>query len=582
MKTLKQCLIDYDMALLRAIAERRGVGLTSNRQREAVVQLVSALLDPASVAEAVDWLTPAEREALDALLAAGGRMQAPLFARRFGEIRTFGPGRLEREKPWRQPTSPAEGLWYRGLIARAFDLLEDQPTEFVFVPTDLLPLLPVPPAGPPPFTVEPAPSPPIVCDDGWAATQDLCTFLAYLRNQSVVPLRDRSLGKQDIARLGPRLLVAENWAGAKHERDVPRLALLHHLARRLGLIRLTRRQLQPNPPLAKRWLRSSPGQQLASLQEAWRDDERWNELWRLPTLRCEDTGWRNDPRLARERVLGHLARCPVGEWLSLEAFIAAIKRADPDFQRPDGDYRSWYIRDAASGKYLMGFEHWDQVEGALIAHLIGGPLRWLGIVALGYDGEVETRPHCFRITPWGAAFLELGSPLPPDPAPSPVVIASDLTVRVPAEVPLYDRFRLARISEWEASEPEFVYRLTPAALARALGENVSVKQVLAFLERISGGRVPPNVSVALRGWAEKFGAVRLRRAVVLQVRKEITLQELRTLPQTAPYLIEILSPRAALVKEEDWPRLLEELRKLGYLPQVEGLDEAEGGKHGSG
>ncbi|MDY7042275.1 MAG: helicase-associated domain-containing protein, partial [Chloroflexota bacterium] len=119
--------------------------------------------------------------------------------------------------------------------------------------------------------------------------------------------------------------------------------------------------------------------------------------------------------------------------------------------------------------------------------------------------------------------------------------------------------------------PEFVYRLTPLALARALSENVSVEQVLAFLERVSGGRVPPNVSVSLRDWAEKFGAVRLRRAVVLQVRTEVTLQELRTLPQTAPYLIEVLSPRAALVGEEDWPRLVEELRKLGYLPQLEGL-----------
>ncbi|MBC7249148.1 MAG: helicase-associated domain-containing protein [Anaerolineae bacterium] len=571
MKTLKQCLIDYDMALLRAIAQRRGVELSSNRRREAAAQLAAALLEPESVAEAVAWLSPAEREALDALLIAGGRMQAALFSRRFGEIRTFGPGRLEREEPWRQPVSPAEGLWYRGLIARAFDLVDEQATEFVFIPTDLRPLLPAPPAGPLPFTVEKVSPPPIVRDDGLAAVQDLCTFLAYLRNQSVVPLRDRSLKREDLARLGPRLLVAEDWAGAQREGNLPRLALLHYLAQRLGLIQLIKGRLQPNPATAKSWLRSAPGQQLTTLQKTWRDDERWNELWRLPTLRCEDTGWRNDPRLARERVLGYLARCPVGEWLSLESFIAAIKRADPDFQRPDGDYRSWYIRDAASGEYLMGFEHWDQVEGALIAHLISGPLRWLGVVALGYNDEAENQPRCFRITPYGAAFLGLASP-PPDPEPEPVVITSDLKVRVPLATPLYDRFQLARISEWKASGEEFVYRLTPAALARALSEKVSVEQVLAFLERVSGGQVPPRVSVALRGWAEKFGAVRLRRAVVLQVRKEITLQELRTLPQTASYLVEILSPRAALVKEENWPRLVEELEKLGYLPQVEGLD----------
>ncbi|MCR4405815.1 MAG: helicase-associated domain-containing protein [Anaerolineae bacterium] len=569
MKTIKQCLIDYDMALLRAIAQRRGVELSSNRQRETAAQLAAALLDPESVAEAVAWLSPAEREALDALLMAGGRMQAALFTRRFGEIRAFGPGRLEREEPWRQPISPAEGLWYRGLIARAFDMVDEQATEFVFIPTDLRSLLPAPPAGPPPFVVEVVSPPPIVREDGLAAAQDLCTFLAYLRNQSVVPLRDRSLKREDLARLGPRLLVAEDWAGVQRERDVTRLALLHHLAQRLGLIQLVKGRLQPNPATARGWLRSAPGRQLLALQEAWRDDDRWNELWRLPALHCEDTGWRNDPHLARKRVLGHLARCPVEEWLSLESFIAAVKRADPDFQRPDGDYRSWYIRDAASGEYLMGFEHWDQVEGALIAHLISGPLCWLGVVALGYD-ETETRPRCFRITPHGAAFLALASP-PPDPEPEPVIITSDLKVRVPPTTPLYDRFQLARISEWEASGEEFVYRLTPAALARTLSEKVSVEQVLAFLERVSDRRVPPGVSVALRGWAEKFGAVRLRRAVVLQVRKEITLQELRTLPQTAPYLVEILSPRAALVKEEDWPRLVEELEKLGYLPQVEGL-----------
>ncbi|NIO71720.1 MAG: hypothetical protein GTN71_22490, partial [Anaerolineae bacterium] len=51
-----------------------------------------------------------------------------------------------------------------------------------------------------------------------------------------------------------------------------------------------------------------------------------------------------------------------------------IKESDPDFQRPDGDYSSWYIRQADTGRYLSGFESWDQVEGALIAYLIAQPL----------------------------------------------------------------------------------------------------------------------------------------------------------------------------------------------------------------
>ena len=60
--------------------------------------------------------------------------------------------------------------------------------------------------------------------------------------------------------------------------------------------------------------------------------------------------------------------------------MAAVKAADPDFQRPDGDYGSWYIRDAAGDAYLSGFESWDRVEGVLIADLLAGPLHWLGVV----------------------------------------------------------------------------------------------------------------------------------------------------------------------------------------------------------
>jgi hypothetical protein len=46
------------------------------------------------------------------------------------------------------------------------------------------------------------------------------------------------------------------------------------------------------------------------------------------------------------------------------------------------------------------------------------------------------------------------------------------------------------------------------------------------------------------------------------------MEELRTLPQTKVYLREIISPKAAIVAKEDWPKLLDELRRLGYLPEI--------------
>ena len=142
MKNLRQCLIDCDMAMLRAIAQRRGIKLTSNRQREVVEQLAEELVQPEFIADILERLKPQEREALESLVAEGGRNKLHLFVRQHGEIRAFGPGRLERERPWENPVSAAEGLWYSGLIYRAFDEVEGQTSEFVFVPQDLLPLLP--------------------------------------------------------------------------------------------------------------------------------------------------------------------------------------------------------------------------------------------------------------------------------------------------------------------------------------------------------------------------------------------------------------------------------------------------------
>lgn len=493
MKNLRQCLIDCDMAMLRAIAQKRGIELESNRRREVVGQLAKALVQPESMAEALERLEPQEREALESLVSEGGRKKLHLFVRRYGEIRAFGPGRLERERPWEDPVSTAEGLWYAGLIYKAFDEVsgktrQGQPSEFVFVPRDFLPLLPEVEKKPPSFVVETASPPSATREGGLSLVQDTCTFLSYLQNENVKPLKDDSLTPRDAEGITKRFLIEED--------NTERLAFLHHLCQRLGLVHLSERLLKPDPPQAKRWLKAPRAEQLSALQEAWRDDADWNELWRVKSLRCEPTGWRNDPLLARKRILERLAKCPPEQWLSLASFTEAIKESDPDFQRPDGDYTSWYIREVATGQYLMGFEHWDQVEGALIAHLVTKPLHWLGITSLGYDAEGAL--HSFTITPWGAAFLGLPAEMPAEAASPPIVVRPDFTVLAPAGGSLYDRFQLERFAAWQSSGDPYVYRITRRSLAGGLRQGITIEMILAFLKRVSGGKVPRNVVSALR------------------------------------------------------------------------------------
>jgi len=568
MKNLRQCLVDYDMAMLRAIAQRRGIELTSNRQHEVVEQLAQTLLQPKSIAEVLERLKPQEREALESLISEGGRKKLHLFVRQWGEIRAFGPASLERERPWENPVSPAEGLWYCGLIYSAFDEVEGQASEFVFVPQDLLPLLPQLEKPPPAFVVETAPTPPVTHQGNLALVQDTCAFLSYLQNEDVRPLKDGSLARHDMEHINQRFLIKEDLTEIRHEDETERLALLHRLCQRLELVHTSEGFLRPYPPEAKRWLKATRSEQLRALQEAWRNDPDWNELWRIKSLHCEPTGWRNDPLLARKKILGHLAKCSPEQWLSLASFINAIKENDPDFQRPDGDYTSWYIREVTTGQYLTGFEHWDQVEGALIAHLIAKPLHWLGVTSLGHDAEGNL--CSFLITPWGAAFLGLPSQMPAEPPPPPMVIQPDFTIIVPASANLYDRFQLERVAAWQSSGESYMYRITRNSLARGLRQGIKIEMVLAFLRRVSGGKVPRNVVSGLRSWDRRRGQIRLRRALLLQVGSELTMEELSTLPQTRAYLREIISPKAAIVAERDWPKLLAELRKLGYSPRVEG------------
>jgi hypothetical protein len=554
MYTLDRLLIDYDMAMLRALAEIRAVTLTTNRQTEAADQLAAALLEPLSVRAVLARLSPQARQALDTLLVAGGRMRAPYYARRFGKVRPIGPGRLERETPWQHPANPAEELLYAGLTFRAFSEDEAGPAEFIFVPQDLIPLLPQPQCTGPTFAVETVPTPRHEWDDGSALVRDMFSYLVYLHTHNVQPYADGRLGSRDLAALRKRLVDG-------YER---RLAFLLHLAGRLGFVARQGERLSLETVPVKRWLSASPARQLGALQKAWRDDPIWNDLCHVPVLVCDqETGWhlRYDAVAVRQAYLSLLARCPLDAWWSATSFVKAVKETHPDFQRPDGDYTSWYIRDAASGDYLSSFESWDRVEGALITNLLAEPLRWLGIVAIATD---ESQMSC-RLTEAGTHFLGLVSDEPNEPSSPPIVVHPDFRVDVPAPANLYTRFQLERFAEPVGEEP-CRYALTVEGLGRALARDIRVEQILAFLQQASDAPVPADVAGQLRLWADRFGQVELEEVAVLRAKSERVLREISALPETRVLIAQVLTPSTALVRRRDLPRLKKALRTLGYLP----------------
>ncbi len=566
LKDLRESLEQHPVPLLRAIAAGYNLDVSRVPRSELPRVLAEHITHPETVAWVLELLTPEERAVLDRLIAEGGAFPAHRITREYGAIRELGAGRLERERPWEHPISPTERLWYLGLIHIAFGVVGEFRGRICYIPSDVLPLLPPVETPPVQFSVDAVSEPPHVRAAGLAFVEDAFVVLSEIQQHPMPPLDGRYLPPKLLARINARLRYPEPHIG--HERETHRLGLLLHLLRGLRLIETDRRGLlHPALARARRWLEAPRVRRLLSLQRAWAADQTWNELWRVPELRFERTGWRNDPFRTRRRVLHWLAQVPLGTWVSVESFVAAIKRVDPDFQRPTGDYESWYIRDARTGRFLRGWESWDEVEGRLLRYFLRGPLQWLNIVEVGYDDTPTPQAIAFRITPEGAAFLGHTVELPAPPPRRPVRIEPDGTILVPDGADDWERLHLERLSV--PVEPPHRYRLDRERVVNVLLEGSHPERIIAFLRHTADNRLPSEVEERFWAWVSGFGRMRMRRVVLLEVDSPELLEEVRRLPHIRPFIREVLNRRTVVVDEEHADNLIAALRRAGYLPRVE-------------
>jgi len=562
MPDLRQSLLNTSLVRLRAIARFWEIPLTETRQRGAALELTDAMADAAAVAVAEAKLDAKERQALRALLGSDGDMPRKVFVREWGEIRSMGPGRMEREKPWENPVSAAEGLWYHGFIFERFKQGPDGAYDAVFVPPELAKHLSAPDGARPKITLEPAAPPAEVVALGDQLLDDACTMLAYIQNERPRLRPDGSWKERQGQRLLTRL----------HAPGQARFEFLSHLISRGGWVTAgEKNHLRLVPETVTAWLQEDTFQERRAMAETWRDDSTWNDLFHVPGLQPEETGaWRNEPVLARKAVLRHLRACAPETWYGLNDFIAAIKQVDPDFQRPAGDYESWYIRDRESGLYVSGFESWDAVEGRLIRYLLTRPLAWLGLVELGKAGSEEP-PHAFRLSPEGAAFLKLADPPAPSPPPR-ARLRPGFEISMPAPR-RYERFQLARVAQWVETGAPFIYRLTPTSLERAQRQGIAIPRVLEFLQEITEAPLPRPVEEALSRWNVRGTEVHLKREVLLRVSEEELMDRIVASPRLIRLIEERVGPTAAIVRRQDWLQLVARLGEMGLLPEVTELSK---------
>lgn len=558
MPTLHQTLQDRDRGFLRIVAEHWGLDLPTGSALEAAACLSRAMLDREAVAEQVQALSPASRQALAFLMSHAGRHPVSDAERRFGPIRLMGPGRRDRERPWLAPASALEHLWYRGFLGRHFAETPAGPQEFFFIPSDLLPLLPSPDTSPQSPPAAPAATPEWSQPASLAAADDATTLLAALRRRAAKYLPLEPSRAQQLARF---LLQPASTD------------LLLTLLLDSGL--LSHSPHQPRPEAVRSFLDLTRLQVVNHLFQVWRASTAWNDLAHVPSLASASEVWPNDPLLARSAVLALLSRLPPHTWWSLDSFVSALREHQPDFQRPAGDFDSWYLQDRGSGAFLRGFEHWERVEGALLRYLLSGPLHWLGLVDLG-GGSGDPSPTAFRFSPHAGSLLGAAlAEAPLESFSSAVRITPDAGVLVPRGAPLAVRYQIARFTAWEAmDEHGWRHRLTPSALQAGIRQGLQLSHMRAVLETACHHPLPPGVARAMDRFEQRGCEAHLERMLLLRVARPQVLQELRRTRATARCLGEEVGPTTVQVRERDWEALRRAAARLGLLidPTDESVD----------
>ena len=549
MPDLYHTLLKYDIGYLRIIAGSWGLELETSEVDSAAEELCSSFLDLEAVTETIEILPVDARSALTVLLESNGKMEWAAFARKFGEIREMGEARRDRERPHLKPISIAENLFYRGLLARAFFDAEKGAQEFAYIPEDLFEII---------DEVTNA-------ERGGKSTEPLGRPATPVEKAFEIPASDHILDDATTLLAALRLNLESNGLPLDRQEQAP---ALQNLLITANLVKKDILQAEK----VKSFLEASRVDALRALVEAWQSSQEFDELRLIPTIICEGEWLRqNQPLVTREFLMDLVNSIPQNKWWSIPAFVRGIKEKFPDYQRPAGDYDSWFIKRASDGQYLRGFAYWDQVDGALIKYFIQ-LLHWLGMADLASPEEGK-EATAFRIK----SKVESQKPdLRTSTFDGKIVVSSNGKINISRYFSRAVRYQISRFCEWddggerrtETKEDEYQYHVSARSLTQAKEQGLKAEQLLSLLVKYTNGNVPPALVKALKQWDAHGTEARVEKLLVLRVNRPEILEEMRK-SKASKFLGEILSPTAVIIKSGAESKVLAALAELGLLSEIE-------------
>ena len=410
----------------------------------------------------------------------------------------------------------------RLLVWHSYD---DAGNRWLFVPDEIrnpgsrlrnLPLEPLTPVPAEEVTVEPARHP-------HAVSWDLLTVLRDLvSHRSPVWQPGEPLARGWQRQLNPRLWLAgesappEGYAG-----------FLLSLAWHIGLVEPGERPdrsgaekgaFRPRvTDMIRSWRARAFSTQTGALREGWLAHEAWIEGRERDEIEVWGAWWPD----VRARLLEAIGTLEAGAWFRHRELAMHLAQQYP------GLLGSVFTVASARGS---GDADTREARTAKIAQVIAIELEtafcWFGLVETGTIGAGTKRTLVVRVTDLGRSASQRadvvpeddaclpGADEPPDDAPVLTVSgAGEIALLRPAPLHVWS---LSAFSEPVALAPVARYELSKPSLGRALGAGFDLDQVVTYLERQSGERLPDWVLANLRDWTTGYRRVRLRRLLTIQ------------------------------------------------------------------
>ncbi len=540
MPSLQNILSGQDLGFLKMVANSWGLELNAPDAHTARTLLIESMNEENLVREIIDTLPEEAKMAIHAIFEAEGVFPWPKFTRDYGEVRVMGAAKRDREHPDINPANPAEMLWYRALIGRAFLNFDGEPQEYAFMPEEIL--IHMEPSNEKNQHKPGRPASPGEIQKTFPVNQiildDACTLLSALRME-----------------FPEEKLVSIQWT-------IP-YTFLKSL---LSVSNLLTSAGTPEPQNTREFLENSSAKSLSFLVQNWLQSSILDEMYWLPGLEIEGVLDHN-PVKTRQFIFKQISTIPHGQWWNIDSFINDIHQRNPDFQRPAGNYDSWFIRDKITGDYLRGFTNWTKVDGELIRFLIQGPFYWLGLVELAAS-EKSDRKLAFKFSDQAYDLWEGKEPQGISIQEEKINLDSNGKLIIHRSSPRAIRYQIARFCDWDGfKENEYYFHISPGSLIQAQKQGLNVKHFITLLQRNLEHPLPLQIRTALENWQANGTEILLKKELILQVTNPKTLIALQN-HRASRFIISIITPEVAIIQSGSEEIIKNAFLELGFLSDI--------------